>query len=121
MGKQAKPLKRKVNEGEIIKEKSSGIKNTQESEEEEEVGYQSRKCTCSDVVLYHSIFQDLLRDTVQEDDSSDSDAEIEDSDLEVSDLEDSDDEDNESLEEQSEEDNDYVSDDDSEEGRLYHY
>lgn len=56
MGKQAKPLKRKVNEGEIIKEKSSGIKNTQESEEEEEVGYQSRKCTCSDVVLYHSIF-----------------------------------------------------------------
>lgn len=56
MGKQAKPLKRKVNESEIVKEKSSGIKNTQESEEEEEVGYQSRKFTCSKVVLYHSIF-----------------------------------------------------------------
>lgn len=36
-------------------------------------------------------------------------------------MEDSDDEDNKSLEEQSEEDNDYVSGDDSEEGRLYHY
>lgn len=108
MGKQQKPLKRRLSVYEPVKTPASDVEDSQDPEEE--------------VVLLMPFFtlylrhfslteQDLLQNGVQEDDSSDSEA-----DIEESDLDESDNEDNKSAEEQSEEDDDNVPGDSSEEG-----
>ncbi|XP_030755138.1 ribosome biogenesis protein BOP1 homolog [Sitophilus oryzae] len=81
MGKQQKPLKRKLSEATFKGEKSKESESSQDSEEE-----------------------DLLKDQIIEDESSDSEAEIDESDLDSSDNED-----NEFAEEESEEDSDDLS------------